>query len=227
MPRPFDALAETLLRAGVAPRHVRRYTRELEEHLDDLVALQNERGYEGEDAALRARALLGPDEELAEAMAARREFHSLAARAPWLVFGIVPPILILALLAGVGFTMLGVWALLPGYHHAPPEWLRTLATTWGTVANAAAGPLAAAYYVVLAVSQRRGGRWPLFAVVFTAVLSAFTIFTVRLPGADRLGEIGVGMGASAGTLGDTLFRFGLTIATVIAAYVLLRRKAPI
>jgi hypothetical protein len=227
MSRPFDSLSESLLRAGVAPRHVRRYTRELEEHLDDLIAMQNERGYDGEDATLRARALLGSDEELAEAMAARREFQSLAARAPWLVFGIVPPILILALLAGVGFTMLGVWTLLPSYHHAPPDWLRSIASTWTSVANAGAGPLAAAFYVVLAVSHRRGGRWPLFAVLFTAALGAVTVFTVRLPGADKLGEIGVGMGISAETLGDNLFRFGLTIAAVIAAYVLMRRKVPV
>ena len=38
MPQPsFDHLSERLLRAGIAPRHVRRYARELSDHFDDLV----------------------------------------------------------------------------------------------------------------------------------------------------------------------------------------------
>ena len=38
MPQPrFDRLTERLLTAGIAPRHVRRYARELSDHYDDLV----------------------------------------------------------------------------------------------------------------------------------------------------------------------------------------------
>ena len=37
----FEALREVLLKGGVAPRHVRRYVRELDEHLDDLTAQQH------------------------------------------------------------------------------------------------------------------------------------------------------------------------------------------
>lgn len=37
---PFDAVAETLLKGGIAPRHVRRYVSELSEHLEDLTAEQ-------------------------------------------------------------------------------------------------------------------------------------------------------------------------------------------
>lgn len=224
MSRPFDALTETLLLAGVAPRHVRRYVRELEEHLDDLIALQNERGYDGEDAALRARALLGSDEELADAMRARPEFRSLAARAPWLVFGVIPPVLVLLLLAGDGLMMLGVWALLPGYHPAPPEWLHQTAATWGTIANLAAGPLAAVFLTVIAVNQRAPWRWPLFAVCFTALFSAFTIFIVRLPRHGKLGEISLGLGSDNSMLWQNFGRFGLTMMVVLAAYALLRRR---
>jgi hypothetical protein len=58
---PFDAVAETLLKGGIAPRHVRRYVRELAEHLDDLTAQQRAAGYDREGAASRARARLGDD----------------------------------------------------------------------------------------------------------------------------------------------------------------------
>ena len=40
----FDRLAERLLHAGIAPRHVRRYTRELSDHFDDLVRVENAGG---------------------------------------------------------------------------------------------------------------------------------------------------------------------------------------
>lgn len=224
MSRRFEDLCETLLRAGVAPRHVRRYERELEEHLDDLVAMQVARGYDGEDAACRARALLGPDEELAAAMIQRRAFRSLAARAPWLVFGLVPPFLIFFLLAGAGFMMWGAWALLPGLHAAPPSWAGPFVTAWSALSCAAAGPLAAVFFTVIAVRQRQNWRWPAFGVVSAALFSAFAIFVVRLPEKGRLGELGLGFGATPMTLGQNLTRLGLTAAAAIAAYAVLRRQ---
>jgi hypothetical protein len=38
MPVHFESLRDRLLRGGVAPRHVTRYLRELTEHLEDLIA---------------------------------------------------------------------------------------------------------------------------------------------------------------------------------------------
>ena len=37
---PFDTVAETLLKGGIAPRHVRRYIGELCDHLEDGIAQQ-------------------------------------------------------------------------------------------------------------------------------------------------------------------------------------------
>lgn len=82
---PFDAVAETLLKGGIAPRHVRRYVRELADHLDDLTAQQRAAGYDGEDAGSRARARLGGDSELAQAMLDQPGMRSWPARMPWLV----------------------------------------------------------------------------------------------------------------------------------------------
>lgn len=89
----FEAVADSLLKGGVAPRHVRRYVRELDEHLDDLTAQQRASGYDGEDAALRARARLGDDAELTQAMLEQPGMKSWAARLPWLVFVALPPVL--------------------------------------------------------------------------------------------------------------------------------------
>jgi hypothetical protein len=88
----FEALRENLLKGGIAPRHVRRYLAELDDHLADLTAREIGAGYDGEDAAIRARAALGDDATLAGAMLAQRKLRSLTARAPWLVFRLMPPL---------------------------------------------------------------------------------------------------------------------------------------
>ena len=75
----FEGLRERLLRGGIAPRHVRRYLRELEEHYADLYAAQREAGLDEADAAMVARAQLGADENLAKAMLEQRDFRSISA----------------------------------------------------------------------------------------------------------------------------------------------------
>ena len=80
---PFEALRERLLQAGIAPRHVRRYLAELDDHLDDLIQVQRDAGYDTDDAEIRARARLGDDDDLTKAMLARPALYSLPARAPW------------------------------------------------------------------------------------------------------------------------------------------------
>ena len=105
---PFDHLRETLLRAGIAPRYVRRYVGELRDHLEDLTAQQRQAGYDSTEARIRARARLGSDDELAAAMLAQKNFRAWASRAPWAVFLLLPPLTAI----GIGMLLLGallVW----------------------------------------------------------------------------------------------------------------------
>ena len=90
MQHQFEGLRERLLRAGVAPRHVRRYLRELREHYDDV--LQDELTKNADLVAAReaAWARLGTDESLAQSMLGRPELRSTAARFPALFFGVGP-----------------------------------------------------------------------------------------------------------------------------------------
>lgn len=99
MAKPLHELRERLLRAGVAPRHVRRYLRELSEHLADLTAEETTAGRDPADAETAALARLGRVDQLAEAMLRQRQFRSWACRAPWLTFSAGP----LAVLAGTYF----------------------------------------------------------------------------------------------------------------------------
>jgi hypothetical protein len=100
MQKSFNELRERLLRAGVAPRHVRRYLAELADHLADLRAEEERTGLSRSDAEAAALVRLGGIDELSKAMTEQRQFQSLCVRAPWAVFGLAP----LFLLAGAYFT---------------------------------------------------------------------------------------------------------------------------
>src|SRR2546429_6182250 len=96
MAKPFHELRERLLRAGVTPRHVRRYLTELADHLADLRAEEERAGRSRADAESAALARLGGGDNLAKAMIEQRQFQSWCVRAPWAVFCLAP----LCLLAG-------------------------------------------------------------------------------------------------------------------------------
>src|SRR5436853_7404247 len=90
MAKPFHELRERLLRAGVAPRHVRRYLKELADHLTDLRAEEERAGRSRADAEAAALVRLGSMNDLAKAMIEQRQFQSWSARVPWAVFACAP-----------------------------------------------------------------------------------------------------------------------------------------
>ena len=176
----FEALRETLLTGGIAPRHVRRYLVELSEHLDDLTAEQRTLGYDETDAALRARARLGDDSDLAQAMLDQPGMRSWPARLPWLVFLLLPPVLTavigLALYAGVfliGYGAAQITAVMP----LPENGLVAFSTAAMTAVNVLAAPAMAAVLVLLAQRQRLKPVWPLLGIALLLLLTP--IFTSR------------------------------------------------
>jgi len=96
MPKPFIELRERMLRAGVAPRHVRRYLTELADHLADLISEEERAGHTRADAQTTALIRLGSVADLANAMIEQRQFTSWSTRAPWAVFGLAPLLLLSA-----------------------------------------------------------------------------------------------------------------------------------
>jgi len=171
--KKFDVLAETLLKGGIAPRHVRRYLAELREHLQDLTEQQRQAGYDEEDANIRARALLGSDSELAAAMLVQKQFRSWAARAPWALFLLLPPFAAIA----IGILFVGTLVLI-GKHYGflemraslPPQWFQLLATGVVAISNLIINPLAAALFVGIAARQRLAMIWPLIATMLLLIL---------------------------------------------------------
>ncbi len=115
MPKPLHELREQLLRAGVAPRHVRRYLGELTDHLSDLRTEEVRAGRSTRDAESAALARLGSMDELAKAMIEQRHFQSWCARAPWATFGLAPVVFLAAAWSVALFILWSGWQIfLPG-----------------------------------------------------------------------------------------------------------------
>jgi hypothetical protein len=181
-PKPrFPELRERLLRAGIAPRHVRRYLAELSDHLADLTAEEQTRGLSPSSAATAARARLGTTDTLTQAMLAQPRVRSLSARAPWAVFSFTP----LLLLAALWFLSLCLLRL--GWHLFMPG----ASTPFGAVfgphslfdprniyfqldrALYLGAPILIGWCMALtAARQRLHAIWPIFSLALLALLAA-------------------------------------------------------
>jgi AcrR family transcriptional regulator len=115
MAKPFHELRERLLRAGVAPRHVRRYLNELTDHLADLTTEERSAGHSPADAQSAALKRLGGMDELARAIIERSDVLAWSVRAPWATFGVAPIVLLAAAYFIALFILWSGWKLfLPG-----------------------------------------------------------------------------------------------------------------
>jgi len=182
MPQPcFDRLSERLLTAGIAPRHVRRYVRELSDHFDDLVREESEGGASRELAQTRALSRLGHESDLAEAMLARPELRSLTSRFPWAVFGLGPIALLALSVVGGIFLEIRiinhtsfVWAW---FHMQPSPATARVATKIYTAYNTLVvfgGPLLFAWlFTWIGTRQRMPQAWIIAGVAIVCVLGGF------------------------------------------------------
>ena len=183
MPQPcFDRLSERLLRAGIAPRHVRRYMRELSDHFDDLVRAEIANGAGRALAETTALSRLGHDDDLADAMLSRPELRSLASRYPWAVFGLVP--LVIPVLTAVAALYFEVWfgnhpsGIFPYLTGQPPgpvtaKLATQVFTAYNTLAVYVAPLLFAWLFYWLGSRQRMRPAWIITGVAIICVLGGF------------------------------------------------------
>lgn len=104
----FDALADQLLRGGVAYRHVRRLIGELKDHHEDARRAELSAGADEAAAEAAAWARLGDPAQLAESVLARSELRALSARYPRLWGGAAPLALWLGFVIAATLFMLGI-----------------------------------------------------------------------------------------------------------------------
>jgi len=115
MPKAFrelrNELRERLLRAGVAPRHARRYLTELAEHLADLTVEEERSGRSRAEAESAALTRLGGMEDLAKAMTEQRHFQSWCSRLPGATFVLAPIFLLAVAYLVACFILWSGWKL--------------------------------------------------------------------------------------------------------------------
>jgi len=200
MAKHFNELRERLLRAGVAPRHVRRYVRELSEHLADLRSEEERAGKNPNEAETSALRRLGAIEDLARAMLEKREFLAWSARAPWAMFGVGP----VALLAvGYFVACLILWSgwriFLPGmavpFGHHVHGWAFFYFGI-GRMLYFGAPVLAGWGVVLIAARQRANAGWLAVSLVVIAVFGTTARVETSAPeGSGGAGHVSLGIGA--------------------------------
>ncbi len=133
MSLPLENVRDRLLRAGIPPRFAGRYVIELREHLADLTERERKAGLDATAASERARELLGTDTQLTQAMIETAP-RTLAARAPWAVFALLPLVTLMATIAAIVASMFRL--------------LEPVQAAWpGGVPNTYVGIIAAASFV--------------------------------------------------------------------------------
>ncbi|HTW35366.1 MAG TPA: hypothetical protein VMD53_12175 [Rhizomicrobium sp.] len=224
----FDELRERLLRAGIAPRHVRRYIAELRDHFDDLVREETANGASQSAAEMKARARLGSDNDLAETMLARPDLRSLMARYPWAVFGVGPVAMLIAGLAAAVAIEVGVLNLISAQMHATgwkpsPAGLRRFilaAEVWNTLATYVAPFVIAVTLCVMGLRQRMPAFWIFTGIVIACVLGGFQ--EVHFSDDGHHGELSLGSGLlppfSMKMVVGGLYRAVITSAAAAALY---------
>ncbi len=204
MAKQFSELRERLLRAGVAPRHVRRYLGELADHLADLTAEERSAGRSRVEAEAAAMARLGGVDELARAMVGQREFQSWSVRAPWAAFG-VAPLLVLAAAWYVALFML--WSgwnyFMPG-SDTPFVRLQGVEVLFFGVGRSIffGAPVLIGWGVLLmAARQRLSAVWPAVSLVLIALIGGSgQVHVSRTRVAGGLGYIGMNFNVGPGSL---------------------------
>lgn len=158
--RALRNVSERLLRSGIAPRHVNRYVSELQDHLSDSIAQKQSMGMPLADAEEKALLMLGNDTELVQAMIDRGPARSLAARAPWLAFVLLPifMLVIVTILLSIASQLLfEPFRELPGA--AIPQLAHVMASLITLLGSYCAGPMLAAICVAMSIRQRLTSTW--------------------------------------------------------------------
>jgi hypothetical protein len=224
MPKPshepvdFSELRERLLRAGIAPRYVRRYVNELADHMADLKVEEERAGRKPADAKSAALIRLGNMDDLAKAMTERSEFQSWCVRAPWAMFGLAP----LSFLAGTYFVAyLILWS---GWK----IFLRGADTPFGVpvdgLANFYFGAGRLLYYTapvlvgwgigLIASRQRSKAIWPVLGFVLIALMGGTAQVHASRTAVSGLGHISMNFSLQpdmANVLFHALVIFSLTL----------------
>jgi hypothetical protein len=230
MAQPFHELRERLLRAGIAPRHVRRYLTELTDHLADLTVEEERAGRNRADAESAALVRLGEMDHLAKAMIEQRQFRSWSVRAPWAVFGLTP-LLLLAMAWFVAlFILWSGWQIfLPGadtpFGTGRVNGFANLYFQAGKAIYFGAPILVGWAIGLIAVRQRLKALWPMVGLVLIAWMggtSQVQASRTAVPGGVGHIRMDFALGTSVHGLPDGLMHALVILSLTVLPYLVWR-----
>jgi hypothetical protein len=207
-------LRDRLLRAGIAPRHIRRYLAELYDHLTDLRAEENLTSHSAPEAQAAAESAtltrLGSIDTLADAMTSQPHLRSFAARAPWAAFALAP-IAALAAAWAVGLFILWLgWNVFLPYSATPfvrIQGVEILVFGSGRLIYFAAPILTGWAIALTAARQRLNPLWPTLGILLVSVLGGASQVHVRRSLIAPFRHVSMGFVLLQGSLADTLHTF--------------------
>lgn len=228
-----NELRERLLRAGVAPRHVRRYLAELSDHLADLSREEERAGRTRTDAETAALARLGSIDDLANAMISQRRLHSFTARAPWAILGLAP---VLSLAAAWFAALLILWTgwqmFLPGAESpfgtrlpGPIYGLENIYFQTGRMIYFGAPFLIGWCISALAVRQRLRAIWPVCGLALVAIAAGAAHVHATRPrvlGSAGYVSMGFTLGPSVRGIADSLIHALVILSLTMLPYLIWR-----
>jgi hypothetical protein len=160
MSLPFESVREQLLRNGVTASYANRYVSELRDHLQDIVDNECASGSSAEQATERAMVLIGRETVLSRAAIESGAPRSLAARAPWVMFVLLPIVLWIAILsAEIVWMMHLLWPMQGLAPTEMPASYRLLIEIGSFVSKYLVGFLLIAGCTTVAVRQRVSSGW--------------------------------------------------------------------
>jgi hypothetical protein len=207
----FNELREALLRAGVAPRNVRRAVFEIESHFQQIVDEQGSRN--------EAHRRLGTNEVLVRRYAARPELRAWSRRWPVIWFVFLPLITYLAVSGAALMSVVGIaHQMAPYLHqiHIAPKLTHRVDLAARIVLLWLFPWCVAAAFAVLGYRRRVALRWPLIGIVAISIFAASANVVVMFTGGPSAGEVGAGIGISTKSL---LEQFTRTVILALPALV--------
>src|SRR6266851_8559124 len=226
MAKPFNELRERLLRAGIAPRHVRRYLTELADHLADLRAEEERAGRSRADAESAALIRLGGMDELAKAMIEQRQFQSWCARAPWAMFGLAPLFLLAAAYFVACLILWSGWKIfLPGtdtpFVRIDGFAILYFGVGWSLYSGA---PILIGWAIgLIAARQRFNLVWPTVGLALIALIGGTAKVHAHrptLPGAVGHVSMGFTLGPSVQGISYGLFHALVILSLTVLPYLI-------
>jgi hypothetical protein len=215
----FSDVGERLLRAGVAPRHVRRAVREMTDHFDDIVIELSKSGWSHEDAEVEAVARLNPDALLAAAIA-RPELHSWARRWPIASCTVFPLAVYMAFVVGSIALVVGgvtVFDHTLGMKLASSRELQQFATFSLSGITWAIPVFAAGTFSSLMLARRMSVAWTVVGATLVSLVGATMNAGLVLPPNDAP-AMQAGFGFGTDVLAEPLLRAALTLVLVLPIY---------